>query len=1321
MALAKGYPGGPGKSSTWKVVHTRVIIRKTPSTTASIMGFHAQGKTVEGVVQEIAGQPWLRIPHPGPDGKESDGYMLIDGTSVGLGRLLERVQGASAEPKVRVQNPVPAPKQKSRAKPNLGDLSKWIRHATAPTSRFEVVVNMVMVRNLPSTQADAVGVVKKGEILEGQPREGWLLLQEKSPMSHEALEQGEGRWILLDGKELGLGLLLRPQIPAPKVTKAFATSVQLSFPTDMSKYDLEVECEIGESFCTPCSQGKSMLVHGLHPCSDVRLRFVCRDKDGAAGEWEVVETTDVPDWEEADGPCIDLLGNKRGSCQQCPCKCFALEENVVSLNMDVGDARCARCGCNVAAHALWQEKKVLPKTSESPSPTSKQKPPKQAEAKPVPAPVESAIDKAIALPKETMLRRWRRLDVNPSEAWPRLQKEFSEVVVWSDLHSDMGKNMTHLKQLPICQDTVLLLAGDIASSLEVIETSFRLLQAKFGAIFYVPGNHELWVSKKDGLSSVHKFLAILEICEELGVHTRPAFINSDCAVCPLFSWYKDNLVDGFSRNLADIPFDMQTQWPWDITGRGDTNDAQQPEIADFFLSLNQRRIAAAPSAALDALKRAEVVAQEAKQAQLDGRVLPPLPKTKDDDEIFVVTMSHFVPRQECYPGPRRLCGVMGCREIEEQARACGSRCHVFGHSHISCDRQVEGVRYVQHPLGYPNDYHRQGEPKPVWGGCKSRQEAPSLTEEPASKLAKDIVKAIIDDIRDCPEKCLERPPGRWNKEDGDNYSSHNIFDRKEEMKLRESMGYDAKKMAELWSAPPPVRELEVEVTHFQHGDQRLTLNLPNNLLVRQLKERLVEEVGRGNPAKIVVSTSGENALNDDVALSSIESEISGGLIVMGIDMSKGKSVTVKLVHAASDIPQSLTISVLDTATMLDVRKEAMIRLGETSISNCKLVKRLATGGFQGLADGDRLNAKRELLFLGRDLPDSPSAQETKTKKPPPKEKEKVTARKGTAKAKADVSVPEVPTAQTAKRQPKSEPPGERLGRDSPPREMHVKITSLLDPDQQLEMGVASDFLVRELKELIVAELGHGDPSKILLSSTGDDVLRDERPLGTYEREVSGGLVLIGMDLKRPQESKPKEIKVKLVHATEAEQSLVLFVPEKSTILQLRKEVMQRVGEKSLANAKIVRRSGGGFVSFSDTEKLEGPRELLFLGCSLPSSPSTKETKESKELSLKQLLTLLEDIHDAVEKEPFQKNVLRMKAEFHSDMGKAKALLGPVFAAACADPLRKQGISLSKKGFDAMFAQIWQNRGQPGIVAATAEIEGLLGLRPGQWFGIEQAK
>ena len=33
-----------------------------------------------------------------------------------------------------------------------------------------------MIRSLPSTVASPVGVVKKGDILEGQPRDGWLLL-----------------------------------------------------------------------------------------------------------------------------------------------------------------------------------------------------------------------------------------------------------------------------------------------------------------------------------------------------------------------------------------------------------------------------------------------------------------------------------------------------------------------------------------------------------------------------------------------------------------------------------------------------------------------------------------------------------------------------------------------------------------------------------------------------------------------------------------------------------------------------------------------------------------------------------------------------------------------------------------------------------------------------------------------------------------------------------------------------------------------------------------------------------------------------------------
>ena len=138
------------------------------------------------------------------------------------------------------------------------------------------------------------------------------------------------------------------------------------------------------------------------------------------------------------------------------------------------------------------------------------------------------------------------------------------------------------------QDAVLLLAGDVASSLEVSSCGLIALGSS------VPDDREflaaaesqvrcrvlrarqprarsqaplyrclrLWVTKKDGLSSVHKFLAILEASKgpraldlrrsasswvstrggpqvRLGLRPRPAYISKDCAVCPLFSWYKD--------------------------------------------------------------------------------------------------------------------------------------------------------------------------------------------------------------------------------------------------------------------------------------------------------------------------------------------------------------------------------------------------------------------------------------------------------------------------------------------------------------------------------------------------------------------------------------------------------------------------------------------------------------------------------------------------------------------------------------------------------------------------------------------------------------
>lgn len=40
---------------------------------------------------------------------------------------------------------------------------------------------------------------------------------------------------------------------------------------------------------------------------------------------------------------------------------------------------------------------------------------------------------------------------------------------------------------------VLLLAGDISDSLDVIHQSLLAVSQAFKTVFYVPGNHELWV------------------------------------------------------------------------------------------------------------------------------------------------------------------------------------------------------------------------------------------------------------------------------------------------------------------------------------------------------------------------------------------------------------------------------------------------------------------------------------------------------------------------------------------------------------------------------------------------------------------------------------------------------------------------------------------------------------------------------------------------------------------------------------------------------------------------------------------------------------
>lgn len=230
----------------------------------------------------------------------------------------------------------------------------------------------------------------------------------------------------------------------------------------------------------------------------------------------------------------------------------------------------------------------------------------------------------------------------------------------SDLHADFRENRARLDLLPRGEHRgdALIVAGDVADRMEVLEDTLGLLRDRFREVFFVPGNHELWV-RGDPRDSVEKFHAVLDACTRLGVHTRPSRA-AGCWVVPLFSWYDASFdVDGLAAGAdldawSDFYF---CRWP-DAVDRPD----------EHFARLNE-------------------------------------PNLRPYDAP-VVTFSHFVPRPDLVPHPRWLSfkalpRVAGSLRIEEQLRRVGSTAHVFGHTHILEDRVIDGVRYVQNWLRPP--------------------------------------------------------------------------------------------------------------------------------------------------------------------------------------------------------------------------------------------------------------------------------------------------------------------------------------------------------------------------------------------------------------------------------------------------------------------------------------------------------------------------------------------------------------------------------------------------------------------------------------------
>lgn len=262
------------------------------------------------------------------------------------------------------------------------------------------------------------------------------------------------------------------------------------------------------------------------------------------------------------------------------------------------------------------------------------------------------------------------------------------VLALSDLHSDFPDNrrwLTGLSQQEYRQD-VLILAGDISHQWSQLTWTLETLQARFAQVFFVPGNHDLWLHRGDFVDSLAKWQALSALCQSLGVEVRPQRLAHGPWIVPLLSWYSLPAAGLVSLGMGEPPT------PEDLHVWSDTHLVRWPAawMAD-------------PAAHFAACNTLSVT-----------------------DKAPVISFSHFLPRQELLPqhwppqpgaAPRRrgrfnFSWVAGSLHIETQLRRLGSRLHIHGHQHRNRRRLLEGVLYLSHCLGYPRERQR-GELDPM--------------------------------------------------------------------------------------------------------------------------------------------------------------------------------------------------------------------------------------------------------------------------------------------------------------------------------------------------------------------------------------------------------------------------------------------------------------------------------------------------------------------------------------------------------------------------------------------------------------------------------
>ncbi len=234
--------------------------------------------------------------------------------------------------------------------------------------------------------------------------------------------------------------------------------------------------------------------------------------------------------------------------------------------------------------------------------------------------------------------------------------------IWtvSDLHVDFSENFQWIINLSEhdYQKDLLIVAGDITDERTLFVKALSSLRKKFHSVIFLPGNHDLWVKSHKHNTSFESFLDLQNILSDCGIFTKPIVVGTSWIV-PLLGWY-DYSFGAPSIELKNIWADFRRcKWP---------NNYNSKMITNYFTALNRQYLS--------------IKAEK------------------------IISFSHFLPRIDLVPNfvplsVKKLFPVMGTTLLEEQIRILRPCIHIYGHSHLNRDVNLNGIRYINNAFGYP--------------------------------------------------------------------------------------------------------------------------------------------------------------------------------------------------------------------------------------------------------------------------------------------------------------------------------------------------------------------------------------------------------------------------------------------------------------------------------------------------------------------------------------------------------------------------------------------------------------------------------------------